>query len=451
MIVLFLLFLFSFSFANEYIVKLKDENCILNAKVKRQINNSIFIIDIEPVELNNLPLTCIEAIEENKKIKQQENNIGWAVDSVNAYISFQPNSYIVAVMDSGLNESDIYQIIEPYNAIDDSSNVSDNTGHGTGVSKVIASVLYNPQIIPCKFIEKDSGNLFDEIICYEYIIKKKQEGYNIAVINASFSSKSDSYLVREEIRKLKENGIMLVASAGNDGNNLDETKNSYPCLYTNEFENVICVGASTKENNLFDFSNYGRNSVDLTAPGYAFRMYGTSMSAPFVSASVVMTREMNTNKDLKEIKQIITSSVNPSIYLENRTKSGGTLDLMKLYKISFFSIYTYLKVITDTTITSQFGNCNENECSFKVLLYSSVKLNAYEPVEWEGDCKHCGISDSCIIEVDKEIVCYANSLKENQIVYKSGGCSFGSTTSNSFTWIIFILFARYIINRRKKC
>ncbi len=451
MIFLLLLFLFSFSFADEYIVKLKNENCILNTNIKKQINNSIFLIDIEPVKLNNLPLNCIEAIEENKKIKLQENDIGWAVNSVNAYISFQPNSYIIAVMDSGLNERDMYQIIEPYNAIDDSSDVSDNTGHGTGVSKVIASVLYNPQIIPCKFIEKDFGNLFNEITCYEYIIKKKQEGFNIAVINASFSSQSDSYLVRKEIKKLKENGIMLVTSAGNDGSNLDETKNSYPCLYTNDFENVICVGASTKENNLFDFSNYGKKSVDLTAPGYAFGMYGTSMSSPFVSASVVIAREMNTDKDLKEIKQIITSSINPSIYLENRTKSGGTLDLMKLYKISFFSIYTFLKVITDTTITSLLGSCNKSECSFKVLLYSSVKLNAYEPVEWEGDCKHCGISDSCIVEVDKEIVCYASSLKENQIVYKSGGCSFGNTTSFSFTWIIFILFARYIISRRRKC
>lgn len=444
------LFLFSLAAADEYIVKVKNQSCILNIPVKKQIDDEFYLIDVDPVELNNLPLTCIEVIEENKKVKTQ-GDIGWAVENINAYISFQLNNQIIAVIDSGLNEDNTYQIIEPYNAIDDSNDVSDKSRHGTTVSKIIASVIYNPQIIPCKFIDENTGSLFDEIKCYEYLIKKKEEGYNISVINGSYSSMSDSYLRRKEIEKLQENGVMLVAAAGNNGVNLDETKNSYPCLYTNEFDNVICVGASTKTNNLYDFSNYGKNSVDITAPGYAFGYYGTSISAPFITSAVAVVKNINPDKHLKEIKQMITSSVNPSVYLENTTKSGGVIDFVRLLNISVLSAYTQFTILTDTDITFQYGSCNTDKCSFKVPVFSTLKLEASQPVEWKGDCDYCGISTICTVEIDRSMVCYANSLEKEQVVYEAGGCSLGKQNSlNELIIFIFVIFLKKSLEKYKR-
>lgn len=62
------------------------------------------------------------------------------------------------------------------------------------------------------------------------------------------------------------NDVLLVVAAGNDGLNNDVSGNeTYPCNSTQP--NVLCVAALDQEYGLALFSNYGRTSVDVGAPG----------------------------------------------------------------------------------------------------------------------------------------------------------------------------------------
>lgn len=106
----------------------------------------------------------------------------------------------------------------------------------------------------------------------------------------------------------KNSSIIFVVSAGNSGQDI-ETAFDVPALI--DLPNVIVVGALSKdEKGVASFSNFGKN-VTVFAPGEGIIIKtidrkeieedGTSLSAPFVSATVAKLIEEK--KTIKEIKQ----------------------------------------------------------------------------------------------------------------------------------------------------
>ena len=180
-----------------------------------------------------------------------------------------------------------------WNFINNTPSVMDDNGHGTHVSGTIgavgdngigvAGVNWNTQIMALKFLDKNgSGYLSNAVRAINYAVANGAK-----VINASFGGGGYDSAMATAINNAKAHGVIVVAAAGNDGTNND-SRAEYPANYGGD--NVVAVAATDRTDNLASFSNYGRSTVDIAAPGVSiystlpngrYGTYsGTSMAAP---------------------------------------------------------------------------------------------------------------------------------------------------------------------------
>ncbi|WP_192347629.1 S8 family peptidase [Algoriphagus sp. Y33] len=153
------------------------------------------------------------------------------------------------------------------------------------------------------------------------------------VINASFGKgfSPNSEWVYEALKYAASKDVLFVHSAGNDGIDLDSPENTnFPNDHSIEYSqevanNYLTVGALTSaygSDLVAVFSNYGKNNVDIFAPGdkiystmphdsYEFQG-GTSMAAPAVAGLAAMIRSYFPSLSAAQVKQIIMESGIPS-------------------------------------------------------------------------------------------------------------------------------------------
>ncbi|HEY8733884.1 MAG TPA: S8 family peptidase [Puia sp.] len=151
------------------------------------------------------------------------------------------------------------------------------------------------------------------------------------VINMSFSKPFSAYkkTVDDAIRYAENKNVLIVHSAGNDGDDND-TANHYPiAIYENgkKASNFISVGWNRPLFNYrlaHPYSDYGKRNVDLFAPGsdifstvpgngYDFKS-GSSMSAPCVSGIAALLFSYFPSLSAAQVKDIlIRSSFKPDI------------------------------------------------------------------------------------------------------------------------------------------
>lgn len=170
--------------------------------------------------------------------------------------------------------------IRIYNrAYNNDSDPQDIDGHGTHVSGIVAAVSNNGlgvsgvapnvQIMALKAMNTDG--VFedaDSIEAFEYILTMKQRGVNVRVVNASWGGVggANGDALYDAIERLGNNGVLVVAAAGNDGSDNDVPANSYyPASY--DLNNIIAVAMTDNDDQLDIASNYGQEGVDIAAPG----------------------------------------------------------------------------------------------------------------------------------------------------------------------------------------
>lgn len=235
-----------------------------------------------------------------------------------------------------------------YNWDNDPMDDSKPVYHGTHVSGIIGAIGNNRQgvsgvnwkikIMALKsFSEYGYANLSDILPAIQYAIKM---GAN--VINASWGSPDPSKTLKGMIDYAGKNGVIFVASAGNGAIDLDNppkidgtTLGHYPAGHN--LPNIISVAASDHKDKLVWFSNFGKISVDLVAPGvnilstkygndYRY-LSGTSMSAPHTTGAVGLMLSQRPNLKQDYIIETMLAGVDPLPELKGKVKSGGRLNL----------------------------------------------------------------------------------------------------------------------------
>jgi subtilisin-like proprotein convertase family protein len=291
-------------------------------------------------------------------------NMQWALNKIGAPAGWNnttgSSNVIVAVIDTGIdyNDTDLRPNIwtNPGPVANDgigndihganftsltttTGNVLDDNGHGTHVAGIIgavgnngfgvAGVDWHVQLMDLKFLDAHgTGYTSGAVRAIDYAI-----AHGASIINASWAGGGYDQALSDAIGRAAKAGVIVVAAAGNAGQNDDVTP-TYPADY--HYDNVVTVAASDQNDNRAWFSNYGPNTVDLYAPGVGIwsttpnntftSLSGTSMAAPFVTGALALLKSEHPTWDYHQLISRLESTVDKLPQLSN-VAWGGRLDL----------------------------------------------------------------------------------------------------------------------------
>lgn len=288
---------------------------------------------------------------------------------------------IVAVVDTGIDTTheDLKDVLWknegeiPGNGIDDDGNgyvddvygintlVRDSAGratgnnkdahsHGTHVSGTIgakqnngigiAGIASNVKMMGIRSVPNNSDET-DVDIAESFIYAAKN---GARIINCSFGKRSNEggNLIPETLKYIQDNyGVLVIAAAGNDSSDIDRTP-TYPASHKND--NLLIVASTSNSGSMSYFSNYGKVSVDVAAPGSSIysttpgnkyaSMSGTSMASPTTAGVAAEVLSHYPNLTPLELKRVLMDSVTKVDRFKDKMITGGRIDLLKALELA---------------------------------------------------------------------------------------------------------------------
>ena len=231
-----------------------------------------------------------------------------------------------------------------FNALSGNHDPWDDNGHGTHLAGIIGAVgdnatgvvgvAWRVRIMACKFLNSaGEGFNSDAVACIEFA---RANGAH--VINMSWGSPEFSAAVSNAIWSAREDGILVAAAVGNNAGNIDLTP-YYPASL--DLDNLVTVGASTREDSVWSLSNHGVGSVDLFAPGaaiystafggdnaYASRS-GSSMASACVAGALALLRQREPTAPCRDLVARLLATVDAVPAFAGKCASGGRINLRK--------------------------------------------------------------------------------------------------------------------------
>ena len=230
------------------------------------------------------------------------------------------------------------------NFIDNTGDPYDTNSHGTHVAGIIgakggnavgvAGIDWNVRIMALKFIGPNGGFTSDAVRAMNYAVTNGAK-----IINNSWGGGGYDAATSAAIGRARNAGVIVVNAAGNNGSDNDQSP-FYPANYITQSDNVITVAATDSQDKLSSYSNFGRNTVTLGAPGTdilstlpnnRYGSYsGTSMATPMVSGALALLWDQHPTWNYQQIIAKLKSSVDVLPSLTGKTITGGRLNVAKL-------------------------------------------------------------------------------------------------------------------------
>lgn len=208
----------------------------------------------------------------------------------------------VAIIDTGIDKehSDLKnRIIDlgvNLSTSGEKKSISDDNGHGTDMAKIIVeNTNDNVKIMPIK-VANSEGKTTVLAVCEAVKIAEKN-GADVINISLNATISGTSEILNEAIDYAEKNGITVVVSAGNSGN---DTKYYVPA----NNKNAVVVSAVNQSYYLAGYSNYG-DSVDYAALGVYENNSGTSYAAALVSGIVANIRTIDGYDSTQKVQELL--------------------------------------------------------------------------------------------------------------------------------------------------
>ena len=257
------------------------------------------------------------------KKKQNAKEAEWNMQSIKAN-KIKKNkkseaSIKVAVIDSGVDVGNDINVVNAINMIPGEEELlplfTDVSGHGTSVAGIIGArdnkvgitgVNPNVQIYSARVLDNDNQAPVSRVVDGIYWAIEN----HVNIINMSFGMQEDSVVLHQAIVDAYNEGILLVAAAGNTGAEVE-----YPAAYPE----VIAVGSVNSDGSVSEDSATSEE-VELVAPGECVKSTagfettlicsGTSMAAPHVVGIASLLWEKDLSMSSVFIRKLLDASAN---------------------------------------------------------------------------------------------------------------------------------------------
>ncbi|WP_018923079.1 S8 family serine peptidase [Salsuginibacillus kocurii] len=308
----------TYDFLTAVLAELTEEeaaNLLEHESVENVEKDQEFQIDPEPAPEED---DGSDGSADDPEISAANETIDWGMERINAPAAWKNDvtgeGVSVAVIDTGImHDHPDLNVVDSETFVDGTEDAEDDNGHGTHVAGIIAALDNNEgtvgvapdaDLYAAKVLNEDGSGMHSWVVQgIEWAIHNE-----IDVINLSVGGDQHSDLLGDAIEYAVDQGIAMVAAAGNRGAGEDQIE--YPARY----DDVIAVGATTIHDERAQFSATGP-SLDIVAPGQDIlstdndggyiRDHGTSMAAPHVSGHLALLQQENPEAESDELTEIL--------------------------------------------------------------------------------------------------------------------------------------------------
>jgi serine protease AprX len=306
---------------------------------------------VEHIELDSQVKAAMDTARASFGVDNVRTQFGFTGDGDGIKGNFSRNDIVIAVIDTGVNDShpDLRgKVLYWKDFISGRKTPYDDKGHGTLVAgvalgtgkkkKKYMGVAPQAALVAIKVLDDEgSGTESDAIAGLDEVLDRKAE-FNIRIVNMSLAVLGNSAgrdALSQAANRLVSNGIVVVVAAGNQG----------PASRTigapSAASKVITVGAGAdlgeKGFSLASFSGRGptadgRVKPDLWAPGVRISgpksrggyttANGTSFASPFVAGVVALMLGANPTLTPSAVKKILTKTAQKWAPGKRNSESG---------------------------------------------------------------------------------------------------------------------------------